>query len=127
MLNLVNSIVVLFACLIVWAIFSGLMMFAVRHNDTKKSWKKIKGNYPYFGYRFYKKAFFLGLNGAMPLSVVVLSFIVNIALIIIVIVSVWNMIIINIVASYILRICMGIFLIAILIRAFIFVVRGIKF
>lgn len=126
MLNLVNSIVVIVACLIMWAIFSGLMMLAVRHNGTKKSWKKIKENYPYFSYRFYKKAFFLGLNGAMPLSIVVLSFIVNIALIIIVTASVWNMIIINIVASYIVRICSGLYLIAMLIRAIIFIVRGFK-
>lgn len=126
MLNLVNSIVVLVACLILWVIFSGLMMLAVRHNGTKKSWKKIKANYPYFGYRFYKKAFFLGLNGAMPLSVVVLSFIVNIALIIILIASIWNIIIINIVASHIVRICLVIYLLAIIVRAFIFIVRGFK-
>ena len=126
MLNLVNSIVALLACLILWAIFSGAMMFAVRHNGTKKSWKKIKENYPYFGYPFYKKAFFLGLNGAMPLSVVVLTFIVNIALIITVISCVWNIISMNIVASFTARICMGIYIIAVLIRGFIFVVRGFK-
>lgn len=126
MLNLVNSIVALVACLIMWAIFSGLMILAVRHNGTKKSWKKIEEIYPYFSYRFYKKIFFIGLNGAMPLSVVVLSFIVNIVLIIIVIACVWNMILMNIVASYIARICMGIFIIAILIRGFIFVLRGFK-
>lgn len=126
MLNLVNTIVALVACLILWAIFSGLMILAVRHNGTKKSWKKVKENYPYFGYRFFKKAFFLGLNGAMPLSVVVLSFVVNIALIIIVVAGVWNIIIINIVASYIVRICMGLYLIAMLVRGFIFIVRGFK-
>lgn len=126
MLNLVNSIVVLVACLIMWAIFSGFMMLAVKYNGTKKSWRKIKEIYPYFGYPFYKKAFFLGLNGAMPLSVVVLSFIINITIIIIVVATVWNMIIINIVASYIVRICSGLYLIAMLIRVFIFIVRGFK-
>ena len=126
MLNLVNTIVALVACLILWAIFSGLMLLAVRHNGTKKSWKKVKENYAYFGYRFFKKVFFLGLNGAMPLGVVVLSFVVNIALIIIVMAGVWNMIIINIVASYIVRICMGLYLIAMLVRGFIFIMRGFK-
>ncbi len=101
-------------------------MLAVRHNGTKKSWKKVEENYPYFSYRFYKKAFFLGLNRAMPLSVVVLSFIVNIALIIIVIACVWNMILMNIVASYTARICMGVYFITILIRGIIFIVRGFK-
>lgn len=126
MLNLVNSIVALVASLILWAIFSGSMMLAVRHNGTKKSWKKIKENYPYFSYRFYKKTFFIGLNGVMPLSVVVLSFIVNMALFIIVIACVWNMILMNIVASYIVRICMGIYIIAILVRSIIFIARGFK-
>lgn len=126
MLNLSNSIAALVACLILWTILSGLMLFSVRHNGTKKSWKKIKEIYPYFSCRFYKKIFFIGLNGAMPLSVVVLSFIVNIVLIIIVIACVWNMILMNIVASYIARICMGIFIIAIVIRGFIFVLRGFK-
>lgn len=126
MLNLVNSIVGIVAGLLMWAFFGGLMMLAVRYNGTKKSWKKIKENYPYFSYHFYKKSFFIGLNGAMPLSVVVLSFVVNIALIIIVLACVANMIFMNIVTSYIARISMGIYLIAVLVRFGIFVVRGFK-
>ncbi|MCM1545546.1 MAG: hypothetical protein NC033_00775 [Clostridiales bacterium] len=126
MLNLVNSIVAIVACFILWTILSGLMMLSVRHNGTKKSWKKIKEEYPYFGYRFYKKVFFLGLNDAMPLSVVVLSFIVNISLILTVIFCIWNIILMNIVASIIARVCVGIFIITILIRGLIFIVKGFK-
>lgn len=42
--------------------------------NTRKAISKVKKEYPYFTYPWYKRMFFLGLNGKMPKWIIVLAF-----------------------------------------------------
>jgi hypothetical protein len=94
-------------------------MLAIKYNESKRSKATIVDEYPYFKYSVLKKVFFVGLNGKLPISLIILSYIINILFILMCLVFLWNIISINIIASYFLKIGGVIFLILNLIRLFI--------
>ena len=103
MLSICNTIILLLVCVLFYVILTVACMLAVRFNKTKRSWKKIKEEYPYFSYPLYKKIFFLGLNGRLPKFFVVISFILNILLGLIFVLSLWNLISMSFIISQILK------------------------
>jgi hypothetical protein len=63
-------------------LFDSLFRVKVKYNGSKRAKKTILKEYPYFYYPWYKKFFFLGLNGKIPFSIILLSFVINISLVI---------------------------------------------
>ena len=120
-----NSIVGLVAILILHVIITGAHMIAVK-GSAKRSKSKIRQEYPYFQHGIFYKTFFLGLNGKIPKSIVVLSFIINIACILYIPIMIWNCVMPHVVPSTIMSVLLGIFFITICTRGLIFIFTDFK-
>ena len=81
-----------------WGFFTFFSMLGALPN-TKKAKSKTTEMFPFFRYPWYKKIFFLGTKGWMPRIVVVLSFIINISIVLLIVFCILN-IFINTVAMY---------------------------
>lgn len=81
-----------------WGLFTFLALLVALPN-TKKAKSKTTEMFPFFRYPWYKKIFFLGTKGWMPRIVVVLSFIINISIVLLIVFCILN-IFINTVAMY---------------------------
>ena len=111
MVNESSSIAFIVAVMVLWIGGSCMVYFAIKHGLKKKQ----KAEVPFYQFPFYKKIFFLGLGEK---SITILSFFINILFLILLGTAIWNLMDINIITSYIIRIGGLVFLIFILIRQF---------
>lgn len=107
-MSFVATLVITILFVSVWLFFSALIMLYIKF-EAKKKWKKNVKLYPYFSYPFYKKIFLFGLKGALNPIVVIVTFILNVSVILLVTFGMWELISPNILVTYILRIIVGIY------------------
>ena len=125
MLSRGNTIIMLVAFVVLYLGFTGIEI-AILKRSTKRSKSKLYKEYPFFRHGFLYKTFFLGLNGKMPTSAIVLSFAVNICAILSVPFVIWNFISPAIVPTRILSILLMSSLVFMWIRQVIFMLTKIK-
>ena len=111
MVNANSLIAFIVAVIVLWAGGSWMVYLAIKHRLKKKQ----KTEVPFYQFPFYKKIFFLGLGEK---SITILSFCINLLFLILLGAAIWNLIAVNIITSYIVRIGGLVFLILILIRQF---------
>lgn len=73
MLSRGNTIIILVAFVVLYLGFMGIEIAIVKPS-TKRSKTKLYEEYAFFRHGFLYKTFFLGINGKMPTSAIVLSF-----------------------------------------------------
>lgn len=120
-----DSVIVLVALFIFYCLTTFFTMIVVK-GSTKRSKSKVSQEYPYFQHGIFYKTFFLGLNGKMPKSIVVLSFIVNISCILFIPFIIWNCITPHVIPTTITRVLGGVSFVAMIIRGFIFMFTNFK-
>lgn len=114
-MSFLTTLLTIFLCALSWLFFSILFMVHIRV-EAKKKWNKNVNSYSYFSYPIYKKIFLLGLKGALNPIVVVVSFILNLSIIILIALGIWNLISPNIYVLYALRVVVGIYGISFFLR-----------
>lgn len=111
MISFIDTLISVIIFVLVWALYSCIIMFHIRYT-AKKEYKKNEISFPYFHYPFYKKLFLLGLKGALNPVIVVFTFILNISTLLLLIFGIWQLILPNIYVSYIFRSIVMMYLIA---------------
>lgn len=117
MVSILNAFIVLIVIFILHSFISALMMIHIRL-EAKKKWNKNVKSYPYFTYPIYKKIFLLGLKGALNKFIVILTFILNITIMLLIACCIWIAIEPNLVISYVHRVIVGVNWLAFLLRIF---------
>ena len=101
-----------------WIIFVVIIMLYLYSQATKK-WEKIKNDHSFFSNSLLKRIFLIGLNGVIKPSIVILTFIVNISLLLMVALGIWWSIVPTaLVAKYSYRIIVAIYFTGFLVRTF---------
>lgn len=78
------------AMVVGWGLFTFMTVALAASLNTKKAKKKLENEYPFFRYPWYKKIFFLGTKGYMPFATVILSYVINISILLLIIASILN-------------------------------------
>ena len=125
MLSRGNTVIMLVAFVVLYLGFTVIEIVIIKHS-TNRSKSKIYEDYPFFRHGFFYKTFFLGLNGKMPTSAIVLSFLVNIGMILSVPFVIWNLIYPAIVPTRILSILLMSSLVLMCVRQVIFMLIKIR-
>lgn len=116
MVNISSSIAFVVALVIFGLGGSCVAYLAVKHGIEQKQ----REQEPFFQLPLYKKLFFLGKFKEKSLKIItILSFCINFLLLILFGVTLWNIIDVNIITSYIIRFGGVAFLILVLVRQFV--------
>ncbi len=126
MASFIDTLLTIIICFLVWVAYSGIIMVHIRL-EAKKKWKKNEEQFPYFHYPFYKKLFLLGLKGCINTSIVVVSFILNISVLLILCLGIWHLIVPNIYLSYCLRLVVGIYGVSFILKLILFLCMPLRF
>lgn len=86
--NIRDGFLVTALMVVLWGLFTFMTVALAASPNTKKARKKLENEYPFFRYRWYKKIFFLGTKGYMPFATVILSYVINISILLLIIASI---------------------------------------
>ncbi len=126
MVSFKDTLIIMIVFVVVFAIYSGMIMFCIDSVGYKRI-DKNKKIYPYFTNPFYKKIFLLGLKGAINPLLVVSTFLLNISVLVLIITGMWNLISPNLIVSYLFLVSIGAYVISLCAKIISFSLGKLKF